>query len=379
MNKISTDRLKVGMVTAKPIITKRGQQIAGTGTVLTSQLIARLSFYKITEIFIEDYTEPEETKEEPKEDVKSTPTSSEETTSVLAQVHSYSQKLKSTPKFQSFQNSYTQKIVSLQNQLQQLIEGSGTISAKDIIAGSEELFSSKTSLEIFDMVHTMRGTDDSVYAHSINVALISRAIGKWLHFSKDDLNELTLAGFLHDIGKVMIPDEVLNKQGKLTDEEFALIQGHAKQGYSILKKNGFGSRILLSALQHHERYDGSGYPRGLESDEIDYFASIIAIADVYDAMTAARSYRAPKCAFQVIAAFEEDGFQKYNPNVIYTFLERVAGCYNNSRVMLSNGMTGRVVFLNKNKLSRPIIETDDEDMFDLCSPSNKDVFIQAIL
>ena len=96
-------------------------------------------------------------------------------------------------------------------------------------------------------------------------------------------------------------------------------------------------------------------------------------------MTAARSYRAPKCAFQVIAAFESDGFQKYNPKVIFTFLQRVAACYNNSRVLLSDGTAGRVVFLNKNALSRPIIETDEDDMIDLSSSENKELFIKAIL
>ena len=117
----------------------------------------------------------------------------------------------------------------------------------------------------------------------------------------------------------------------------------------------------------------------MEGDEIDTFASIVAIADVYDAMTAARSYRAPKCAFQVIACFEQEGFQKYNPNVIYTFLHRVAGCYNNSRVLLSNGVTGRVVFLNKSTLSKPIVETGDGQMIDLSLPANKELYIKAIV
>ena len=150
-------------------------------------------------------------------------------------------------------------------------------------------------------------------------------------------------------------------------------------GHKILKDTDLDLRIKLAALQHHERYDGSGYPRGLESDEIDTFASIVAIADVYDAMTAARSYRAPKCAFQVIAAFEDDGFQKYNPKVIFTFLQRVAACYNNSRVLLSDGTAGQIVYLNKNTLSRPIVDTVEHGLIDLSQSANKDLFIKAIL
>ena len=116
-----------------------------------------------------------------------------------------------------------------------------------------------------------------------------------------------------------------------------------------------------------------------DDDEIDTFASIVAIADVYDAMTAARSYRAPKCAFQVIAAFEDDGFQKYNPKVIFTFLQRVAACYNNSRVLLSDGTAGQIVYLNKNTLSRPIVDTVEHGLIDLSQSANKDLFIKAIL
>ena len=85
------------------------------------------------------------------------------------------------------------------------------------------------------MLHNMRQVNDSTYAHSLNVAIISRIIGKWLHFSNEELDTLTLAGLLHDIGKTKIPDEVLNKDGKLTDEEFQMIRNHPKYGYDILK------------------------------------------------------------------------------------------------------------------------------------------------
>ena len=385
MRKISTSRLKPGMVAEKAIVTKRGQIIAPAGAALTSQLIARLSFYKIDTVMIQDDSIPEDNQEDlvvnaPEvSEALTTEESPSKEESFVDKTQSYSHRLKSTPQYQEFQRNYSKNIVSLKETFAAINNGESTDICNELLDDAAKLFSSKTSLELFDMIHTMRSVDDSTYAHSLNVALISRAIGKWLHLSKEDLNTLTLAGLLHDIGKTQIPDEILNKQGKLTDEEFDLIKSHAKKGYSILKNTDFDTRIKLAALQHHERYDGTGYPRGLEGDEIDTFASIVAIADVYDAMTAARSYRAPKCAFQVIACFEQEGFQKYNPNVIYTFLHRVAGCYNNSRVLLSNGVTGRVVFLNKSTLSKPIVETGDGQMIDLSLPANKELYIKAIV
>ena len=389
MKKISTIRLKPGMVVEKPIVTKRGQVIAPAGTKLTSQLIARLSFYKIDTVMVQESSIPEESPEDltvsSAETVEQAEAAEEpvqqkvEEESLVDKTQSYSHRIMSTPKYQEFQRNYSKNIVSLKETFAAITGGRSAEVCADLLSEAANLFSSKTSLELFDMIHTMRSMNDSTYAHSLNVALIARAIGKWLQLSKDDLDTLTLAGLLHDIGKTQIPDEILNKQGKLTDEEFDLIKSHAKKGHSILKNTDLDKRIKLAALQHHERFDGSGYPRGLEADEIDTFASIVAIADVYDAMTAARSYRAPQCAFQVIACFEKEGFQKYNPNVIFTFLQRVAGCYNNSRVLLSNGSTGRVVFLNKNSLSRPIIETDSGQVIDLSTSANKELFIKSIV
>lgn len=360
MIKLNVDRLETGMVAAQPIVTKRGQTIAPAGTVLTAQLIAKLSFYRIQTVMIDESSLPKAADKQPVAvETTSADPGAKAPTTTAAPLHETSsrksasqrQRIQVSPQFHAFQTSYTRNMISLKEDFDHIIAGDVDSACAHLLSEASSLFASKTSLELFDMIHNMRSVDDTIYAHSLNVALISRAIGKWLQLSKEDLNTLTLAALLHDIGKTQIPPEILNKQGKLTDEEFAVIRSHSKLGHKILKNTDLDLRIKLTALQHHERYDGSGYPRGLESDEIDTFASIVAIADVYDAMTAARSYRAPKCAFQVIAAFEEDGFQKYNPKVIFTFLQRVASCYNNSRVLLSDGTAGQIVYLNKNALS----------------------------
>ena len=388
MIKLNVDQLETGMVAAQPIVTKRGQTIAPAGTVLTAQLIAKLSFYRIQTVMIDESSLPKAADKQPVAvETTSADSGAKAPTTAAAPLHETSsresasqrQRIQVSPQFHAFQTSYTRNMISLKEDFDHIIAGDVDSACAHLLSEASSLFASKTSLELFDMIHNMRSVDDTIYAHSLNVALISRAIGKWLQLSKEDLNTLTLAALLHDIGKTQIPPEILNKQGKLTDEEFAVIRSHSKLGHKILKNTDLDLRIKLTALQHHERYDGSGYPRGLESDEIDTFASIVAIADVYDAMTAARSYRAPKCAFQVIAAFEEDGFQKYNPKVIFTFLQRVASCYNNSRVLLSAGTAGQIVYLNKNALSRPIVDTADQGLIDLSQSANKNIFIKAIL
>ena len=395
MVKLDIKKLKPGMIVQKPIVTKRGQTIAKAGTKLDSKLIARLNFYKITEVTVdsEELLEPakpvaietpppapqpkEEPKAEPVEEPKPEPPKPiKEESPKIRESMSYTNKLQNDKEFQDFQIDYSSNMAALEDTFDTIIFGDGNISEEDLIRKAESLFASKTSIQLFDLLHCMKSIDDSVYAHSINVALISRAIGKWLKLPREELDELTIAGLLHDIGKAEIPDEVLNKQGKLTDEEFELIKSHALKGSKLLKKAGFNSEIQFAALQHHERADGSGYPRGLTADETSDFAQIIAIADVYDAMTSARSYRKPKCAFQVIAAFEDDGLQKYNTKYILTFLARIANAYQNSLVILSDGRRGKIVYINKNKLSQPIVQVDDE-MIDLTK--EHDLSITSIL
>ena len=372
---LKIDELKPGMIVAEPVVTKRGQVISKVGSELSSQLIARLSFYKIDQVTVEDPIEEEDDDFEVVLQEEAPPA---EKAYVSDQI-SYSQRLKASPKFQQFQIDYTVNIGYLKENIDAIIAGAGSECSDLLIENCEPLFKSKTSLELFDMLHNMRGMEDSIYAHSLNVALISRAIGKWSKFGKDTLDMLTVAGLLHDIGKTQIPDEILNKPGKYTDEERETVQSHPLLGYKLLQGKDFHPSICHAVLQHHERMDGTGYPRKLYAEEIDDVAAIVAIADVYDAMTAARSYRDPLCAFQVIAEFEKDGLSKYNTKYILTFLEHIAATYQNSRVLLTDAKAGRVVYINKRNLSRPVIELDSGEIIDLSSPIYSGLSIQAII
>ena len=376
MKEYQTKDLLPGMVTAIPVRTKRGQLIINPNVELTRTLISRLEFYGIASVQITENKQvatPMETPKDPAYFPAKSPVSAPSPVSDA----SYSQKLKSSPEFQRFQVDFTLRSQDLKNCFDAYLSDGGTVNKEELLSKNISLVSPKqTTLDVFDMLHNMRQVNDSTYAHSLNVAIISRIIGKWLHFSNEELDTLTLAGLLHDIGKTKIPDEVLNKDGKLTDEEFQMIRNHPKYGYDILKSQPLNSHIKKAALMHHERCDGSGYPMGLTMEEIDDYALIIAIADVYDAMTAARSYRAPLCPFEVIAEFEKDGLQKYKPKYILTFLENIANAYQNNRVMLSDGTSARIVLLNHRRLSKPLVQLDDGACIDL---EKSPLYIKAII
>lgn len=327
------------------------------GATLTSESIYKLSFYYITQVNVEDFNPSEDGSQ------SSIPNPSRATNP------SYSQRVKAQPEFMAFQIEYTKETNAIRKVFDSIIQNPKyPVDMRGILDHLSTLFAgSKTTVQLFDKLHNMRLDDDSVYSHCLNVALISRMMGKWLKYSPQEMDILTLCGLFHDIGKTSIPDEILNKPDKYTEEEFALIKQHPLFSYKLLKHLPIDERIKLAALQHHERCDGSGYPQGLKGDFIDDYAEIVAIADVYDATTAARSYRSPLCPFQAIAMFEKDGLQKYSPKFILTFLNRIASTYQNNRVLLNSGQSAKIVMINSKHLTKPMIQMDDGSVIDMLS------------
>ena len=383
MRKIETRQLEEGMITVEPVVTPLGQPLAPAGSIITRQLINRMKLYRVEYAAVEG-EEPPAPAPEPKVETKPVKEPAEppkkEAKTHAQESKTHSQKVAASDEFHTFQIEYVQIVGLMKQTFTAAVKENHPIDTQSLLSQVADLFQSrKTIVEMFDMLYNMRTVTDSVYAHCLNVALISRMIGRWLHFERHELDVLTIAGLLHDIGKLLIPDEVLNKPGALTDEEFALIKKHPKLGYDILKRQTeLDSRIAKAALMHHERCDGSGYPTGLTEDFIDNFAMIVGIADVYDAMTAARSYRAPLCPFQVISNFEKDGFQKYHTKYILVFLKQIASAYQSNRAILSDGRGCTIVMLNQNSLSRPIVQFDDNSCLDL-STASKDLYIKAVL
>lgn len=378
MKNLPLKDLEPGMIVEKAIFTSRGQLVMEEGTVLTAELISRLSFYSIYNVTVKDNgdtaVETELSKEDKNTEAENkpeeAPVQEAETSNAVSNLTSnasYSQKVKSQPEFLEFQVSYNKEITSIKDIFDAVIKNpESPVDFHQILNDFSALIAScRTTVALFDKLHNMRQDDDSVYAHCLNVALISRMMGKWLKLDDSERDILTLCGLFHDIGKTSIPDEILNKPDKYTDEEFALIKQHPLFSYKLLKHQPIDERIKKAALQHHERCDGSGYPQKIQGDALDDFAAIVAIADVYDATTAARSYRPPLCPFQAISMFEKDGLQKYHPKYILTFLNRIANTYQHNRILLNNGKSANIVMINSKHLTKPMIQMDDGSVIDM--------------
>jgi HD-GYP domain-containing protein (c-di-GMP phosphodiesterase class II) len=215
--------------------------------------------------------------------------------------------------------------------------------------------------DIVNCISEMRAAGEYLYTHSINVSLLSMLMGKWLKYDYKRLKSLVTAGFLHDIGKSKIPPEILNKPGPLTGEEFEEVKQHCTIGYKLAETfPGMNEDILKGILQHHEREDGSGYPFGLKGDRIHETARIIAVADVYDAMTSNRYHRERICPFDVIEHMEKDNFGILDHRISSTFLKNIASYYIGELVKLSNGELGEIVHINPHNISRPIVRSGNK-------------------
>ncbi len=224
-----------------------------------------------------------------------------------------------------------------------------------------------TGERMLDFLYNMTpGEEDVTYAHTLNSAIIAGVFSKWLDITQNDTFIFIMCGFLYDVGKLLIDPNILNKPGKLTDEEFAIIRTHARLGYDMLNgMEGIDPVIAKVALQHHERMDGSGYPFHLRGNQIDRFAKYIAIVDAYEAMTRVRVYRMPLNPFQVIANFEKDGATRFDMNVLNPIMRHVASTQLGFEVELSDGTHGNIILVNDKKLSRPLIKTSKDEIIDL--------------
>lgn len=318
-------RAEVNMIAADDVYTADDQLLIPADTVLTEDVIAALKEHSVFAIHIKVdekdkktpiFYEPDDTKDvEPETATQDSETAQNRNSDTAKtdesgkeikfspeepdypeeqEEENYYETVRKSPEFKAFHEKFLNTVDDLKDMFNRVVMQNEEIDSEMILSEVENVVKeSRNSLHIMDMLQCMRGYDDVTYVHSLNVALLSNVIGKLVFpkISEEDLRVLTLAGLLHDIGKMMIADDVLLKKDRLTIAEFNLVKTHVLHGNNILKKMNLDPRIAEVAMRHHERCDGSGYPGGYKRNQIDPFSKIVAIADTYDAMTSDRTYR----------------------------------------------------------------------------------------
>ncbi|MBU5332175.1 HD-GYP domain-containing protein [Anaerocolumna aminovalerica] len=370
IERISSEQAVVGMISATDIFAKN-KLLIEKNTELTERSIIRLKLYGVRELKVFASNEKNAYVQEEEEHIP-------QDEPVIEDNMSYHEKVRRTKEFICFQDSIVSYANSLKNYLDTIIKDNEQLDTERLVSEIEAiLVESRNGLHVIDMLNCMRTYDDDTYIHSVNVALLCYIMGGWMRYSLSETRLLALSGLLHDIGKLMIPQELITKPSQLTPEEYLRVKEHTNKGYFILKHQDLDVRVKRAALMHHEKCDGSGYPLGLTRSQIEPFAKIVAIADIYEAMTAKRVYRGRICPFEVIAIFEKEGLQKYDPVYLLTFLERVIEAYINNWVLLSNEEKAEIIMINKYDLAKPVVRTQNSDFIDLSK--ERDIDILAII
>ena len=218
-------------------------------------------------------------------------------------------------------------------------------------------------------IHNMDCDGSYLLHHSLHVAILAGLMGKWLRWPRECRERLLLAGLLHDVGKLKISNEILNKPGKLSASEMAIMRRHSSYSAEILAKCGLSAEtdIIAGVLQHHERGDGSGYPSGLKHDMISPFGKILAILDIYDAMATNRVYAHKISPFEIFDRLTADMIAgKIDETYCVLFIRKICYALTGSWVRLSSGVKAKIIYIDQSRTnSLPIVQTTEGKFYDL--------------
>lgn len=347
LKRIAIDNLSAGMVLGTDVIDQNGNILIPQYSVITQKHIFRIKLYQILSVVILESS------------VTKDLMSIDEPSNVQTDHPGL-------PNFKHFKANYEEHEAAITEQLLKISSGH-PIDTELLLSSHHTLLSSiKTKRDLFSFLYYIKAkNDDHTYTHSLNVAMLCSVFGQWLKWPEDKIKELTLAGLLHDIGKLQIDNSILNKPGKLTEEEFAIVKRHSQLGYEMVKKQpDITDNIKYGILMHHERINGSGYPLGFKDEQIHDFAKLLAIADIYDAMTSNRTYHEKFSPFKVIQLFEQDSFGLLDVSFLFTILDNLAHNYLGKTVRLSSGDEAEIIFIHNQSPSRPIVQIGNQ-MIDL--------------
>lgn len=320
--------LKPGMVLAKDVYTEEGQVLLRAGTVLNPKYTQRMEQFKIEVAWVKetlpDGTNPEEYQ--------------------LIQEE------------QEAREAYVEAVDVIKQVMTDVRMGEAldVPTMKETVSGlCSVLLKNESLLRHVDEIHLY---DDYTFAHSVQVCVFTLIIGKALNYSEQRLIDVGTGGLLHDIGKTKLPVELLNVPRKYTPEEYEIVKDHARLGEELLVESGDVSEIAIRmAGEHHERFNGSGYYKGLKGEEIHPFSQITALADVYDAMTTTRAYRPSLLPQQATEFLLTSCGTCFNPEVCSLFVKHVAIFPQGTIVQLTNGLLAKILQIDERCPTRPVV------------------------
>lgn len=337
---VEVKQLTLGAKLAEDVFTALGGILFEKGTPLYEREIQFLDAFMIKQVLVEEAggawaDSGEQTKEE-------TPEASDKDAKVKP----------------AFQETFDKAVSTLKN-LMTRVQGGNNIPVMEVREVVTPIVSQfQQQPQVLLSLRRFARMDSYAYEHAIAVGIISYMIAKWIKVPEKEWMQVALAGTLLDIGKTKIDRRILQKPGKLTADEFEEMKKHTVYGYQIIKSShGLSEGVALAALQHHEREDGSGYPLGLPGSKLHLYSKIVAVADVYHAMSSDRVHQKALSPYQVVEQLMQDSFGKLDPTIVRTFVHGITQFAIGTVVELSDGTIGKIVFTDRNHPTRPMVET----------------------
>lgn len=258
------------------------------------------------------------------------------------------------------QKKYIDNVNTAKTMIQDLASG------KELDINKAEYISNNIYSKINDIgslmecINSVKIADQYTYSHSINVSAYAMLIGKWMGLNERQLSEIIIAGLLHDVGKSQIPAGILNKKGRLSEEEFEIVKRHTIFGFDIVKKfEDISIEIKRAVIMHHEKEDGTGYPFGIHGNQKNLYSKIITAADIFDAITSDRVYKGKQTPFSAFKELEKFGYDVLDPKVMLAMFSNMPSYYIGSKVKMENGEIGEVVYVPNQCVYAPVVKVNN--------------------
>jgi len=338
---VKVNQLKIGDKLAEDVLSPLGSILFFKDKVITERELDILDAFTIENVRISDH----EVDVDRKNDIQETIQFKEQTSQSMNPVdfaYEYSRMIEQLRAgYQMSVSGLSMPLMDIRKQLIKLFEH---ISEYNVITYSPKLIDNK----------------DYTLHKSVVSSLTSYLLAQWIGFPQKDWIPIALAALLMDIGNMKVDPEILNKPGQLTNQEKDEMKKHTLFGYLMLKNvMAINDGVKLAALQHHERVDGSGYPSGLHSEQIHAYAKVVAIADIYHAMTLNKVYRKPVSPYLVMEQIQSDSFGKLDPAYVRIFIEKATKLQTGTKVKLNDGRIGEIVFYERDYPTRPWVSINN--------------------
>ena len=351
---IKPSQLRNGMIIADEILDRHGRELVKSGTYVDDFMIDRLNTLPIS--YIKVYYGRPGNSDQSKDEIppaimnKILQFRKPDTTKLVLSTL-VKERIESGMK-SMFQNANNPRIVMRE--------------ASSIVSDLMESIRKNNSIVL--SINDLRISDEYTFRHSVDVAALSMMIGRREGLSSDRIHELGTAGLFHDLGKTRIPNEILNKPGRLTPEEFEIMKKHSEYSYMMIKDNpDISTDIALGVLQHHEKMNGTGYPNGVMGGLIHPYAKILTVADIFDALVTDRPYKKAmklRDAVEILMTMTAE----LDENALHSLLHSIILYPEDSVVTLSNGETAKVVRNNPELIQRPtVVSLKNGNVYNLAS------------